>query len=137
QAKLGGNHPAETTGKLLFASFQHDAARPDRRDGYAAPDLHTHNFAFNLTETRGGKIKPLQPREIYKCQKYARALYRAKLAERLRKLGYEIRVDASTGAPEIAGISRTYIEASSPRWREIKEAARALGRTSTRAIEAR
>ncbi len=137
QARLGGNRPAETTGKLLFASFQHDAARPDRRDGYAAPDLHTHNFAFNLTETGAGKIKPLQPWEIYKCQRYAKAIYRAKLAEGLLKLGYEIEVDKRTEAPEIAGISRAYIEASSPRQREIKEAAEALGSHSTRGVAAR
>jgi conjugative relaxase-like TrwC/TraI family protein len=137
QARLGGNRPAETTGKLLFATFQHDAARPDRRDGYAAPDLHTHNFAFNLTETSEGKIKPLQPRELYKCQQYGKALYRAKLAEGLRKLGYKIEVDKRTGAPEIAGISRAYIEASSPRQREIKEAAEALEKRSTRGVAAR
>jgi conjugative relaxase-like TrwC/TraI family protein len=137
QARLGGNKPAETTGKLLFASFQHDAARPDRRDGYAAPDLHTHNFAFNLTQTGEGKIRSLQPREIYKCQQYGKAMYRAKLAESLQKLGYDIHVDKRTGAPEIEGISREYIEASSPRQREIKEAQQALGANSTRAIAAR
>jgi len=126
QARLGGSKPAETTGKLLFASFQHDASRPDRKGGYAAPNLHTHNFAFNLTETKEGKIKPLQPQEIYKCQQYGKALYRAKLAENLQKLGYEILVDKRTGAPEIAGISRAYIEESSPRQKEIKEKAEAM-----------
>jgi conjugative relaxase-like TrwC/TraI family protein len=137
QARLGGNTPAETTGKLLFASFQHDAARPDQKGGYAAPDLHTHNFAFNLTQTREGKIKPLQPHEIYKCQQYGKALYRAKLAEGLQKLGYEIRVDKETDAPELVGISRAYIEASSPRKNEIKETQKALGAKSTRRISDR
>jgi conjugative relaxase-like TrwC/TraI family protein len=137
QARLGGNRPAETTGKLLFATFQHDAARPSQKEGYAAPDLHTHNFAFNLTETAGGKIKPLQPHEIYKCQQYAKALYRARLAESLQKLGYEIQVNRETEAPEIAGISRAYIEASSTRQKEIKEAQKALGAKSTRKIASR
>lgn len=137
QARLGGKRPSETTGKLLTASFQHDAARPDRRDGYAAPDLHTHNFIFNLTVAADGKTRSLQPREIYKCQQYAKALYRSRLAENLQKLGYEIRIDEKTGAPEIEGISREYIEASSPRQREIKEAQEALGANSTRAIAAR
>jgi conjugative relaxase-like TrwC/TraI family protein len=137
QARLGGNKPAETTGKLLFASFQHDAARPAGESKYAAPDLHTHNFAFNLTKTEDGKIKPLQPLEIYKCQQYGKALYRAKLAESLEKLGYEIRVDKKTEAPEIVGISREYIVASSPRQREIKEAQEAIGAKSTRHIAPR
>lgn len=137
QARLGGNAKAETTGKLLFASFQHDAARPDRRGGYAAPDLHTHNFAFNLTRTAEGKIKPVQPVELYRSQKLGTAIYRAALAVRLQKLGYEIEVDKRTGAPEIKGISREYIEAASPRQRDIKEAAEALQTTSTRAAASR
>ncbi len=35
QARIGGNHPAETTGKFIAAKFEHDTARPV--DGYAAP----------------------------------------------------------------------------------------------------
>jgi conjugative relaxase-like TrwC/TraI family protein len=137
QARLGGNAKAETTGKLLFASFEHDAARPDKRDGYAAPDLHTHNFAFNLTQTAQGKIKPVQPVELYRSQKFGTAIYRATLAERLQKLGYEIEVDKRTGAPEIKGISREYIEAASPRQRDIKETAEALKTNSTRGAASR
>jgi conjugative relaxase-like TrwC/TraI family protein len=137
QARLGGNAKAVTTGMLLFASFQHDAARPDRKNGYAAPDLHTHNFAFNLTRTGEGKIKPVQPIELYRSQKLGTAVYRAALAERLQKLGYEIEIDKRTGAPEIKGISREYIEAASPRQRDIKEAAEALQTTSTRGAASR
>src|ERR1035441_3489768 len=37
QARIGGNHPAETTGKWIAASFEHDSARPV--NGYAAPQL--------------------------------------------------------------------------------------------------
>src|SRR5579859_7436983 len=40
QARMGGNYPAETTGKWVAAVFEHDSARPV--DGYAAPQLHTH-----------------------------------------------------------------------------------------------
>ncbi|MGB8510285.1 MAG: MobF family relaxase, partial [Pyrinomonadaceae bacterium] len=137
QARLGGNAKAETTGKLLFASFDHDAARPDKKDGYAAPDLHTHNFAFNLTQPAAGKIKPVQPVELYRSQKFGTAIYRAALAERLQKLGYEIEVDKRTGAPEIKGISREYIEAASPRQRDIKETAEALKTNSTRGAATR
>jgi conjugative relaxase-like TrwC/TraI family protein len=137
QARPGGNAKAETTGKLLFASFEHDAARPDMRAGYAAPDLHTHNFAFNLTLTAEGKIKPVQPFELYRCQKYGTAVYRAVLSEKLQRIGYEIDVDRRTGAPEIRGISREYIEAASPRQRDIKEAAEARNLNSTRGVAGR
>ena len=137
QARLGGNARPETTGKLLFASFEHDAARPDEKNGFAAPDLHTHNFAFNLTQTTEGKIKPVQPFELYRSQKYGTAVYRAVLSEQLQRLGYEIDVDERTGAPEIRGISREYIEAASPRQRDIKKAAEARNLTSTRGVAVR
>lgn len=48
QARLGGNNPAETTGKWIAATFEHDTARPV--DGYPAPHLHTHVVVFNMTE---------------------------------------------------------------------------------------
>src|ERR1700688_278453 len=35
QARIGGNHPPETTGKFIAAKFEHDTARPV--DGYVAP----------------------------------------------------------------------------------------------------
>src|SRR5205823_3864452 len=68
QARLGGNLPAETTGKWVAAKFEHDSARPV--DGYAAPQLHTHVVFFNLTEVEGGEARALQPRELYKTQQY-------------------------------------------------------------------
>src|SRR5207249_4754726 len=85
QARIGGNHPAETTGKWAAAKFEHDSARPV--DGYSAPQLHTHVVFFNLTETDDGDAHALQPRELYKTQQYATAVYRSELAHRLKELG--------------------------------------------------
>ena len=48
QARLGVNLPAQTTGNWVAAKFEHDSTRPV--DGYAAPQLHTHVFVFNVTE---------------------------------------------------------------------------------------
>jgi conjugative relaxase-like TrwC/TraI family protein len=62
QARIGGNLPAETTGKWVAAKFEHDSARPV--DGYAAPQLHTHVVFFNLKETEDGRTYALQPREL-------------------------------------------------------------------------
>ena len=45
QARIGGDHPAETTGRWAVAKFEHDSSRPV--DGYAAPQLHTHAVVFN------------------------------------------------------------------------------------------
>jgi conjugative relaxase-like TrwC/TraI family protein len=118
QARIGGSLPAETTGKWVAARFEHDSARPV--DGYAAPQLHTHVVFFNLTETEDGGTYSLQPRELYKTQQYATAVYRSELAARLKTLGYEID-RGDSGQPEITGYSEAYLAASSPRRQQIEE----------------
>jgi len=123
QARGGGDKPAITTGKMVAAQFEHTSSRPDRTNGYAAPQLHTHVVIFNMTETEAGKVRSVQPLELYRSQKYATAIYRAHLAEKLQGLGYEIEVDPRTGAPEIKGFSNEYLQESSPRREEVlKEA---------------
>ncbi len=117
QARIGRNHPAETTGRWVAARFEHDSARPV--DGYAAPQLHTHVVFFNVTERENGEIRAMQPRELYKTQPYATAVYRSELARRLTALGYEIERGES-GQPEIRGYTREYLEASSPRRQQIQ-----------------
>lgn len=135
QARIGGSNPAETTGKIIAAKFEHDVARPDRANGYAAPQLHTHVVIFNLTETDDGRVRPVQPLELFRSQQYATAIYRTVLAEELQKLGYEVQVDARTGAPEISGFSREYLAASSPRRQEIdREAAEMKERLAAQGI---
>ena len=118
QARIGRNHPAETTGKWVAARFEHDSARPV--DGYAAPQLHTHVVFFNVTERSNGETRALQPQELYKTQQYGTAVYRSELAARLTALGYEIERGAS-GQPEIRGYSPAYLEASSPRRQQIQD----------------
>lgn len=118
QARIGGNHPAETTGQWIAGKFEHDSSRPV--DGYAAPQLHTHAVFFNLTEGKNGDIRAVQPRELYRSQQYGTAIYRAELSLRLKQLGYEIE-PSSKGAPEIKGYSQEYLNASSPRSQQIRE----------------
>ena len=89
-------------------------------DGYAAPQLHTHVVFFNVTERDSGETRALQPQELYKTQSYATAIYRSELAARLEGLGYEIE-RGSSGQPEIRGYSPEYLEASSPRRRQIED----------------
>src|SRR2546428_10366075 len=118
QARLGGNRLAETTGTWVTAKFEHDSARPV--NGYAAPHLHTHVVVFNLTQTIEAEIRPLQPRELYKTQQYATAVYRPELATRLTTLGYEIERGKS-GQPEGTGSSHEHIEASGLRRKQIED----------------
>jgi conjugative relaxase-like TrwC/TraI family protein len=119
QARIGGNHPAETTSKFIAAKFEHDTARPV--DGYAAPQLHTHAVIFNMTERQDGSTRALQPQSYFDSQQFATAVYQSELTFRLRNLGYEIEAGKS-GAPDVKGYTAEYLEASSPRRQQIEEA---------------
>jgi len=118
QARIGGNHPAETTGKFIAAKFEHDTARPV--DGYVAAQLHTHAVIFNITERDNGQPRAIQPHSLFASQQFATAVYQSELTYRLRHLGYEITAGRS-GAPEIKGYTQDYLDASSPRSQQIRE----------------
>ena len=132
QARIGGNNPAETTGKFIAAKFEHDTARPV--DGYAAPQLHTHAVIFNVTERENGSTRALQERAFFESQQYATAVYQSALTYQLRSLGYEIESGRS-GAPEIKGYSQEYLDASSPRSRQIREQLEKSGYSSPEAAQ--
>jgi len=88
QARIGGNHPPETTGKFIAAKFEHDTARPV--DGYVAPQLHTHAVVFNVTERGNGQPRAIQPQSLFASQQFATAIYQSELTYKLRQFGYEI-----------------------------------------------
>ena len=132
QARIGGNHPAETTGQFVAAKFEHDTARPV--DGYAAPQLHTHVVVFNMTERDDGKMRALQPHSLFESQQFATAVYQSHLTYRLRSLGYEIEAGKS-GAPDIKGYTQEYLDASSPRRQQIEEALSRSGFTGPEAAQ--
>src|SRR5215204_1058056 len=119
QARGGGDKPAITTGKMIAAQFVHTSSRPDHETGYAAPQLHTHVVFFNMTQCEDGKVRSVDPDQLYKSQTFGTAVYRAHFAEKLQALGYEIRVDPRTGAPEIKGFTEEYLQDSSPRRKEV------------------
>jgi conjugative relaxase-like TrwC/TraI family protein len=132
QARIGGNSPAETTGKFAAAKFEHDTARPV--DGYAAPQLHTHVVVFNMTERDNGRMRALQPHALFESQQFATAVYQSHLTYKLRDLGYEIEAGKS-GAPDVKGFTAAYLEASSPRRQQIEEALGRSGFTSPEAAQ--
>jgi conjugative relaxase-like TrwC/TraI family protein len=132
QARVGGNHPPETTSKFVAAKFEHDTARPV--DGYVAPQLHTHAVIFNITERENGQPRAIQPQSLFDSQQFATAVYQSELTHRLRELGYEITVGRS-GAPEVKGYSQEYLDASSPRSQQIREYLERTGRHGKEAAE--
>jgi hypothetical protein len=132
QARIGGNHPPETTSKFISAKFEHDTARPV--DGYVAPQLHTHAVIFNLTGRENGQARAIQPQSLFASQQFATAIYQSELTYRLKELGYEISVGRS-GAPEIKGYSQEYLDVSSPRSQQIREYLERTGRYGREAAE--
>jgi conjugative relaxase-like TrwC/TraI family protein len=132
QARIGGNHAPETTGKFIAAKFEHDTARPV--DGYVAPQLHTHAVVFNVTERDNGQPRAIQPQSLFASQQFATAVYQSELTYRLRQLGYEITVGRS-GAPEINGYTQEYLDASSPRSQQIRSYLERTGRAGSEAAE--
>lgn len=132
QARIGGNHPPETTGKFIAAKFEHDTARPV--DGYVAPQLHTHAVLFNITERDNGETRAIQPQGLFASQQFATAIYQSELTNRLRQLGYEITAGRS-GAPEIRGYTQEYLDASSPRSQQIREYLERTRKTGKEAAE--
>jgi len=132
QARIGGDHPPETTGKFIAAKFEHDTARPV--DGYVAPQLHTHAVVFNVTERNNGQHRAIQPQSLFASQQFATAIYQSELTYRLRQLGYEITTGRS-GAPEIKGYTQEYLDASSPRSQQIREYLERTGRSGKEAAE--
>src|SRR5579859_6028622 len=132
QARIGGNHPPETTGKFVAAKFEHDTARPV--DGYVAPQLHTHVVVFNVTERDNGQPRAIQPHSLFASQQFATAVYQSELTYRVRQLGYEIATGRS-GTPEIKGYTQDYLDASSPRSQQIREYLARTGRSGKEAAE--
>ncbi len=132
QARIGGNHPPETTSKFIAAKFEHDTARPV--DGYVAPQLHTHAVIFNVTERDNGQPRAIQPHSLFASQQFATAIYQSELTYKLRQLGYEITAGRS-GAPEIKGYTQEYLDASSPRSQQIREYLERTGRAGKEAAE--
>jgi conjugative relaxase-like TrwC/TraI family protein len=132
QARIGGNHLPETTGRFIAAKFEHDTARPV--DGYVAPQLHTHAVVFNVTERDNGQPRAIQPQSLFASQQFATAIYQSELTYKLRQLGYEITAGRS-GAPEIKGYTQEYLDASSPRSQQIREYLERTGRSGKEAAE--
>jgi conjugative relaxase-like TrwC/TraI family protein len=132
QARIGGNHLPETTGRFIAAKFEHDTARPV--DGYVAPQLHTHAVVFNVTERENGQPRAIQPQSLFASQQFATAIYQSELTYKLRQLGYEI-TPGKSGAPEIKGYTQEYLDASSPRSQQIREYLERTGRSGKEAAE--
>jgi conjugative relaxase-like TrwC/TraI family protein len=121
-----GDDRDRISGNLVWADFVHMLSRPTGEEGVPQPALHAHIVLANASFDNEEEIwKALQAGDIKSNAPYYQAVFRAKLAEHLQHLGYEL--DVKKGDFEIRGVPETAIRKLSERTREIEELARKLG----------
>lgn len=108
QARASGGEVRVPTAALVAAGFRHHTSRS------LDPQLHTHVVVMNMTRRPDGAWRALEPRELFRSQAFATAVYRSALAAEARALGYEVTVTRG-GAWELRGITRTQLLAFSTR----------------------
>jgi len=75
--------PNKYTGNMLACSFQHDLSRAND------PQLHIHNFIFNMTQDDNGKFYSLDQKEMRRSIRYFSNIYNSILAKEMENLGYK------------------------------------------------
>jgi conjugative relaxase-like TrwC/TraI family protein len=136
RVRRGGKQEDRRTGNAAWATFTHETARPAEKDGLPDMQIHAHNVFFNLTQDDDPaerRFKAAQFRELRRDAPYYQAAFEARLADRLRQLGYA--VERRGKSWEIAGIDRGLIEKFSRRTEHIERVAREKNITDPRAKE--
>jgi conjugative relaxase-like TrwC/TraI family protein len=101
--QTSGYVTADRVEGLVWAKFLHRTSR--EKD----PQIHCHCFLMNVAKEKSGKYKTVNTDPIFKHQKHLGLVFRAKLAKKLKGLGYAIAWDKpKAGKPdegffEIAG----------------------------------
>lgn len=126
RVRMGGRQENRQTGNLVWGEFIHKTARPV--NGLPDPHLHAHCFVFNVTyDALEQRYKAVQFRHLKQDAGYFESLVHARLARRLKLLGYTIeRVGRHWDIAEIPDALR---DKFSRRRDQIEELARAGGIT--------
>ncbi|WP_281184748.1 MobF family relaxase [Trichlorobacter lovleyi] len=103
-------------GSLLASKFDHSTSRA------LDPQLHSHLFGANMTQTKDDKWRANEPLNVYKDQKALGELYRQELANELQQQGHKIEwTDRATLQFEIASVDKQAIEQFSQRREAIEK----------------
>lgn len=128
--RIDGRDDDRTTGNIAWAEFLHTTARPI--DGVPDCHLHTHAFVVNATwDKTEQRYKAVQLGEIVADGAYYEAVFHARLAHGMRKLGYKIERKGKFW--DVAGLPDELLKSFSRRTAEIEAAAEDLGYTSAQA----
>jgi len=97
-------------GSMVAAKFDHSTSRA------LDPQLHSHLFVTNMTQTADGRWRANEPLNIYRDQKGLGELYRQELANQLQEMGFQLTwTDRGSLQFEITGIDKNVSEAFSQR----------------------
>jgi conjugative relaxase-like TrwC/TraI family protein len=121
-----GANENRRTGNMLWTAFTHHTSRPI--GGYPDPQLHVHAVAFNATFDKAeGQWKAGEFAAIKANGPYFQAAFRARLAERVQNLGYDIR--RTKDDFELVGVPERTLKEFSRRTTQIDKLAERLGVT--------
>ncbi len=114
--------------RLMLAAFLHSTSRAQD------PQLHIHTVLLNIAVRSDGTTGTVEPRELYRHQMAAGALFRAELAARLEAdLGLRARREGR--AFELLGVDPDLIAFFSKRRAEIEAELARLGQSGAKAAE--
>lgn len=126
RVRSNGRDEDRHTGNLVWKGFTHFTARP--KDGLPDPHIHRHVYVFNATfDPVEKKWKATQLGDIIRDINSYQAAFHSRMAEGLRKLGFEI--EKRPFAFEIAGVPRELIKQFSRRGEFVEATALARGIT--------
>lgn len=121
-----GRNENRETGNIAYGEFVHFTTRPV--DGVPDPHLHSHCFVFNATyDGEDKRWKAAQFGQIKQDAPFYEAYFHSTLADKLKKLGYE--VERNRNGFELKGVGQETIDKFSRRTKEIEEHAREHGIT--------
>lgn len=127
-SRVGENGVVRDPARLAFAGFLHSTSRAQQ------PQLHIHTVLPNLALRTDNKIGTLEPRELYRHQLAAGALFRVQLAHELeQRLG--LRARRERRCFEIIGVDLKLKETFSKRRQEIEAALKQSGQSGPKAAE--
>lgn len=114
--------------RLVFAAFPHSTSR------LQDPQLHVHTILMNLAVRPNGSTGTIDPKELFRHQHAADALFRAELAAQLeQRLG--LRAERVGRAFELAGVDRALMATFSKRRQEIAAVLIERGLSGAKAAE--
>jgi conjugative relaxase-like TrwC/TraI family protein len=126
-SRINGRHVR--TGNATIAAFEHVQSRA------GDSQLHTHNFAANVTFATDGRAYSVEYRAAQRAQKSSSEVYRNTLERELFRRGLDTYRD-NEGAPQLKGYTKEQLDAFSSRRDAIDRELEARGKTRATATAA-